>query len=500
MNNNWRQLDIRIYAVIASLVISAFTLAFPDSPNDDAYTYIKTAEIFLNEGFSAAYQHYEWATYSILMGLVALLGIDLFSAGLLVNALLYAILVYCFVSIIKEIADSKILLALAAISILVYPQLNEYRYLIIRDVGFWALSILALWQYLQFARSQSIMNALAFCCSLLIAATFRAEALAYLLLTPFAILFDSRYERRICNRLFFTLLGIVFAAAIAGFILLSILGLDIPNLFVSFASVYQPFISNIFSPDEARLSELSQILFNEHAAAYSQEYITIFMAAGFFMILLANLYNSIGGPYLIILLIGFFKYHIRLGREVAIPIAAYLLMNAVILFAFLYLTRFLTSRYAMLFCILLAIFVPLIIFKALNEVAARNLKTTQIFIALFFTYCAVDSYYSFGESKDYVFDSIEWLAENTDASSGLITNNNAIAYFSGKVDSYDLLPRNLSQEQILSTNEGDTIAVELHYETEQLLTKASVSPYLEFLAAFPSQQQQRIAFYRRVNP
>lgn len=500
MNNNWRQLDIRIYAVIASLLISAFTLAFPDSPNDDAYTYIKTAEIFLSEGFSAAYQHYEWATYSILMGLVGLLGIDLFSAGLLINALLYGILVYSFLSIVKEIDESKTLLALSAITILVYPQLNEYRYLIIRDVGFWALSIHALWHYIGFARSHSIKSALGFCCSLLIAATFRAEALAYLLLTPFIILFDIRYDRRTRNRLFFTLLGIVLATAVAGIILLGILGMNIPNLFVGFLSVYEPFISNAFNPDDARLSELGRILFNEHAAAYSQEYITIFMAAGFFMILLANLYKAIGGPFFIILLIGFFKKHIRLSREIAVPVVSYLLINAVILFAFLYITRFLTSRYAMLFCILLALFIPLIILKILNEVTTGNLKATQVLIALFFTYCAIDSYYSFGESKDYVFDSIEWLAENTDDSSGLITNNHAIAYFSGKVEGYDLVPRYLSQEQVLSTIEGDTIAVEINYQMEQLLGNDSVAPYLEFMAAFPDQQNQRVALYRRIDP
>ena len=500
MNNNWRQLDIRIYAVIASLLISAFTLAFPDSPNDDSYTYIKTAEIFLSDGFSAAYQHYEWATYSILMGLVGLLGIDLFSAGLLVNALLYGVLVYSFLGIVKEIDESRTLLTLAAISILVYPQLNEYRYLIIRDVGFWALSIHAFWQYLQFARSYSIKNALGFCFSLLIATTFRAEALAYLLFTPFIILFDARYDRRTCQRLFLTLLGVVLAAGIGGLVFLGILGMDMPNLFVRFFSVYEPFISNIFNSDEARLSELGRILFNEHAAAYSQEYITIFMAAGFFMILLANLYNAIGGPFLIILLIGFFRKHFRLGREIAVPMLGYLLINAIILFIFLYIARFLTSRYAMLFCILLAIFVPLIIMNILNKVTTGNLKATQIFIALFFTYCAIDSYYSFGESKDFVSDSIEWLAENTDDSSGLVTNNAAIAYFSGKIEDYDIIPRYLSQEQVLSSVEGDTIAVELNYRIEQLLGNDSVAPYLEFMAAFPDQQKQRIALYRRINP
>jgi len=37
-------------AVILSVLISIITILFPDTPNDDAYVYIKTAEIFLAEG------------------------------------------------------------------------------------------------------------------------------------------------------------------------------------------------------------------------------------------------------------------------------------------------------------------------------------------------------------------------------------------------------------------------------------------------------------------
>jgi len=90
-------------AVAASLVLSIFTLLLQEIPNSDAYTYVRTAEIFLAEGIVAAYQHYSWATYSILIGIVSVTGLDVFSAGLFINAMFYAILVYAFLSIVKEI-------------------------------------------------------------------------------------------------------------------------------------------------------------------------------------------------------------------------------------------------------------------------------------------------------------------------------------------------------------------------------------------------------------
>ena len=191
MNLDWRQVDIRWFAVAASLLLSVFTLLSQEIPNSDAYTYARTAEVFLADGLKAAYQHYAWASYSILIGIVSWSGLDIFSAGLLVNALFYALLVYAFLSIVKEIKDSRPLLVLAAISILVYPQLNEYRELVIRDTGFWALSLFALWQYLLYTKTQSTQHAVAFCASLLVAASFRAEAIAYLVFTPLGLLLDS---------------------------------------------------------------------------------------------------------------------------------------------------------------------------------------------------------------------------------------------------------------------------------------------------------------------
>ena len=42
--------DIRIIGVLISLLVSCFTILNPGLPNDDAYSYIRIAEIALNEG------------------------------------------------------------------------------------------------------------------------------------------------------------------------------------------------------------------------------------------------------------------------------------------------------------------------------------------------------------------------------------------------------------------------------------------------------------------
>ena len=499
MNLNWRQHDIRWIAVAASLVLSIFTLLLQEIPNSDAYTYARTAEIFLADGIVAAYQHYSWATYSILIGTVSVTGLDIFSAGLFVNAIFYAILVYAFLSIVKEINDSEPLLVIAAISILVYPQLNEYRELLIRDIGFWALSLTALWQYLLYAKTQSLRCAIIFCACLLFAASFRAEALAYLLFTPLALLFDTRLDASVRMRLLVRMYALVISLSVGLLLFLALMGLNVAQLFIEFASIYEPFISGNFTLNNEERALLGSLLFSEYAATFSREYIEVFLLAGMISILLANLLTGVGGPYLIILTFGFFKKSLRINREIAIPIAFYLCTNFLILLSFIIVTRYLSSRYAMLMCILLVLFVPKIVLQILENAKAAGRKSTVFIIAIFFGYCAIDSYYSFGESKSYVRDSIEWIAQNTDDSSELITNNHAIAYFSGKVEDYDLIERNLTANEILSSEVGDTIAAELTFETAKLLGSTSIAARLTLLAYFPETGTRRIALFGRVD-
>lgn len=498
MNLDWRQYDIRWLAVGASLVLSIFTLLLQEIPNSDAYTYARTAEIFLADGIVAAYQHYSWATYSILIGIVSASGLDVFSAGLFVNAMFYALLVYAFLSIVKEINDSKPLLEVAAICILVYPQLNEYRDLLIRDIGFWALSLVALWQYLLYAKTQSLRPAIIFCACLLLAASFRAEALAYLAFTPLALLLDTRLETSARTMLLVRMYALMIALSIGLLLFLSLMGLNVAQLFIEFASIYEPFISGNFTLNDEERALLGSLLFTEYAATFSREYIEIFLLAGMMSILLANLFTGVGGPYLLILTIGLFKNQLRLNRQVTIPILFYLCINILILLGFIIVTRYLSSRYAMLICILLVLFVPPILLRILENAKHTNRKSITYIVAIFFSYCAIDSYYSFGESKSYVKNSIEWIAENTEGSAGLVTNNHAVAYFSGKVEDYDLVQRNLSEGEILSSEIGDTIVAELTFETKNLLQSKAMADKLKLLASFPSNETQRILVFQRV--
>ena len=292
--------------------------------------------------------------------------------------------------------------------------------------------------------------------------------------------------------------AIVVSLSIGLLLFLALMGLNVAQLFIEFASIYEPFISGNFTLNDEERALLGSLLFTEYAATFSREYIEVFLLAGMISILLANLFSGVGVPYLIILIIGLFKNQLRFNRDVAIPVAFFLCINFLILLSFIIVTRYLSSRYAMLMCILLVLVVPEIVRHILDSAKVSGRKSIAYIVAFFFSYCAIDSYYSFGESKSYVNDSIEWIAVNTNDSSALVTNNHAIAYFSGKVEDYDLVQRNLTEEEILSSEVGDTIVAELTFETRKLLESNAITDKLKVLAYFPDTQAQRIAIFERV--
>ncbi len=496
------QFDIRVSAVVASLLISIiiFLSPFPYTPNDDAYIYIRTADIFLNDGLAAAFQHYSWASYPVLIGLTSKLGLELFSAAYLVNALFYALLTFSFVSIVREMHNSRLVLAFSAIVMLLYPQLNEYRTYVIRDTGFWALTLFSLWLLLLFAKTGLIKFAIGFCGALLFAMSLRPEALFYLLVTPLALLFDRRFDKQICQRRFLQLAGLVMGIGLVTIVALALAGVNVFSLLVQFVSVYQPFIVNTFAPEPAQADAVANALFGEHAANYSQEYIAMFMAAGLFTILLANLFNGIGGPFFWVLVYGAIQKQWRVHREVAVPMLLFMLTNALVLLGFLFITRYLTSRYAIVLCLMLVLLIPQILAHYLENKPEARRRTAIYALSLFLTYCAFDAYITFGGSKRYVFDAIDWVAENTSASNAVVTNNHAVAYRSGKVENYDKVTRNLTAAEILQTVAGDVVVVELNFEMTQLLATPEVSPLLEQIAVLPEAEDAQLVILRRINP
>lgn len=490
------RLDARGWAVAGSLLLSVYAGCAVSVPNDDAFLYIRTAEIFLDEGIGAAFEHFAWAGYSVLIGLVAAAGLEPLTAAYALNGLFFALLAFAFVSICREFSEDRVLLALAGLTILLFPEINEYRYQILRDAGFWACAMLGMWWLIRYAAEGSWKCCLCYCGALLLAAVFRPEAILYLLSAPLCLLFDRRRERARRRLLCFRAQGVALAALLLFFAAGLAFNLNLYQQAVALTSAYTPFLQSLLDPGGQETAAMAEAIFGEHAATYSGRYLPFFLLAGLLVILLAELLYAVGMPFSLILIWGYWRKWLLPDRDKALPIIAFAAVNLLVVLAFLLVTRYLSSRYAMVFSLGLVLAAP---FTA-RETLARMTPGTRLaplLLALFFVFSAVDSFHTFGRSKSYVRDTVEWLNNNSDATAQLLTNNRAVAYHSGKVTAYDQVQPRLTEQQILATAPGDIIVVEISPAIERLLAQPDIAQLLEPTATFPDAREPRMRIYRR---
>ncbi len=496
MSTKWRDMDIRKAAVLISLLLSVWHIAINPIPNTDAFTYIRTAQIYVDQGVAAAFQWYPTASFPVLMGMIhRVFGIDLILSGQLLNALLFAGLVYAFISLVLEARNTRRVALIAAIVILVFPSVNEYRYYLIRDIGFLAFAISGALQLCRYSKSLSLQHLGGFIAFTLLAALFRAEALAYLPLAPLALLMTERKQLRIVLKFELSLL-------VLGLIVLAImnaLNAGILDALQRMIAVYLPFLKDALNALSAENSPLAIAIFGEYAANFSGEYLWLFMLTGMSAILVMKLIVGFGGPTLLIFLYAYKadKLDIRApGLRVTLTYCA---IAFVILLSFLALTRFLSSRYTLMFCVSLLPLLVLTIDKLIEPIQqSPHRKLLQGALGALLLFSAVDAHISFGDSERSLDEGVAWLKENTEEGDSVFTNSNYVAYFSGRVANYDTLTRYISAEDVSNTPYGTILVLTTGRVINDELAHNLEFQQIELLAAYPDAEDPDLVIYRRL--
>ncbi len=491
----WQNIDVRLPAVIASLLLSCFTFLFPQPLNDDAFLYLRTAELFLSDGVAAAFSHYSWASYSVLIGLVSLLGLPLISAAFLINSGFFALLTYAFISVVRTVDESRTTLVAAAVVVLVFPELNEYRYYIIRDIAFWALVFVALWQLSAHIQDGGKSKIAVFCAALLMAASFRIEAILYLIFIPLTSLILVKQQEQLKR------LKTVSACAVAAVVLLPTIllvgGVNGFALATEFISTYKPFFVSAFLTDPEEAARTSTAIFGSYGAIYSGYYLALFLLAGFFALLIVSLANALGLPLLLVVVAGLRRQIQQVRTDKATVLLAAIVINFFIAFCFIYITKFLPSRYSMVLAIAIVALIPLLLKRWFLDVWPQAKQWQRLAPVLIVIYLFIDSYISFGRANDHIDVALAWIEDRQLNQGQLVTNESSIGYFSQLVEDYDGVSDDLFWRNVATTQPGDIIVMENRPSLRNLAEITFSSEEFVLLKSLPDGDKPRLTIYER---
>lgn len=419
-------IDYRIIAAV-SLALSIWLILINPLINRDAILYLTTAEAYLQEGLIASLTLFDRPFLSILIALLhKFTGLSLLHAGLVLNAMFYALLCVSFVSVVRVLGGDRRVQIFAAFVILSHPMLANDRESIMRDPPYWAFTLLAFRALLLYLQKPLSTYRLQWFGFIGIATAFRFEGLFFALLAPLAFYFSADKSIRLQTSAKLLMLPLITMLAIAATIFLYQTVLQPGSqLFPDIGGYVTKLVA--FPRDFARISAAtgeSLLVFTAKAdAGYA-------VFAGLAAILFVNLCRALMWPYVIALLWGRQQKITR-----AIPRQARRLLNFHLGIAFVYLAmftltnRFMLERYCHIFTIFIALYLPFILNSAWTPTAKPLIRYLAL---LLMVGMVIDVVGNFNYKKMFIRDATEWVVSNTDKNATLVSNSSYLAYFSGR--------------------------------------------------------------------
>jgi hypothetical protein len=423
--------ELALLAVAAgvSLLFSALAVYQDDVINSDGVIYIEAAKAFATTDASQVFTIYRWPFYPWLIFLLdAASGIGLENAAHLLNALFSALLVVCFVALVKEMGGTFRVLVAAALIILAYTRLNEYRSFVIRDIGYWSFYLLALLLFIRYFREPRGSRAAAWTSAMVVATLFRIEGIVFLALLPLSLLFrrDLTWGRRVKQ---IALAYVPHALLLA--LLLSFFALtdwrETGRLLEPLAlAERRAEIAEAFRTKAAALSEAILNRYSSHLAATA----LVSALAG---ILLMSLVKAISLLYSALSLHAYVSRSIHMQREALVIIAYSAAINVVVLAVYLLTNFFLTGRFGVALALVVFLAAPFSL-ALLYERWRVSEGPRWVFpiVCVAILYMLVDGFVSTGGSNRYVKDAGLWLRENAPAGARVYIDEFRVLFYAAR--------------------------------------------------------------------
>lgn len=490
--------SVRIVAVLISCLFSIIAILSNPVLNQDAYGYLRAAQLFNETGARAVLDNYGWYGYSILIALFdRVLPGGLLQAAHMFNAATYALLVYVFIDLSLEFRRNTRVAAFAALVILLFPLVNEMRHFLVRDIGFWSFCLLALVQLIRYQRTRSIRHAVLWCLTMLAAVYFRLEGIVLLLLTPCAVLFNTSLGIKARVQSYLLLQGLLLAGAAAVFSVCAAAGINLVDLFQYAYRYYLPGIYNLGELLMGTADELNSVLFAPQNFPGNSGHGLIILTFAYIYTLAVNLVNAMGVPLTVLFLYGLAARRYRAPAHAILPASFMVVGSLVSLLIFMFIMQFITQRYAALSAIILLGFVPLCLEELYLAWKNRgNFNQFKLIGGGFLAfYLLVDSLVSFGYSKSYILEAATWIDGNLQGESTLHTNEAAIAFATGKVEEFDKVEPDASHYLEMPPGSG-ILALSIDHDDTALLNGLEAREDFHLLARFANDRNDQVRIYR----
>lgn len=189
----------------------------------DSILYFEMARLIADGQWNAAISMFKWPFYPSLIALVHMAtGLSIQVSAQCLSVIFFATSLWALFKIIALLGGNQRAQLLAAFMLFGSGYIvGDIMPMSTRDQGYWALMLLALWQFIVFYKQGSIKNALAWQALALLATLFRVEGAVYILAFPLALFVFPRSKDKV-NTLYllfrayalFILLGVLAALAI----------------------------------------------------------------------------------------------------------------------------------------------------------------------------------------------------------------------------------------------------------------------------------------------
>lgn len=420
--NSLPHLDYK-WVFIASLLVSAWLIAWDPMINRDAIIYLRSADAYLQHGFAASQHLFGRPLLSICMAFIhQLTGIPLLYAGLAIVTLSYALLCTGFVATVHTLGGDRRVQLIAAIVVMSHPLLNHTRSSIMRDPAYWALLLLSFRELLLYVRQPGLKHQLRWFTYVIAACLFRFEGLFFATLAPLALLFTRDMPQRLrhCLQLLLPQL-LVITAILAGILVYMQQQEAGAKLFPAIAHYIERL--QAFPGEFAALAVDSAEPMLQFTA---RDDAPIAVLAALAAILLLNICRAITWPWLFVLLWGRRAgLMTRFRSDDNVLLRAHILITLSYLTLFLLLNRFMLERYSNQLVLFLLLYLPFIL-SALWH-AGRWKKAIAVVLLLGMT---ADTLHTGDWDKKFVRDATYWVRDNTPENTSLVSNERYIAYFS----------------------------------------------------------------------